>query len=295
MLSKENISPFIIGTMRLGKWGSNLSTKEYERFIEGCLDLGLIDFDHADIYGHYTTETEFGTVLKDRSDLRKKMRITTKCGIKLTSENRPQHNIKSYDLSAKHIRDSVEISLKELSTDYLDVLLLHRPDYLFDPNEIAEVFSDLKKEGKVLSFGVSNFSPSQFDLLNAYTPLITNQVQISLLHRNSFEDGTLDQCQKLGIIPCAWSPLGGGELFKETTDKSILRIQKTLKKLSKKYNLTEDQLLYVWLRKHPAGIIPVLGTSKLERIITAQKSLNTSLSHEEWYMLWESALGREVD
>ncbi len=294
-LKKDNISPYIIGTMRLGTWGSNLSTPEYENFIESCLDLGLIDFDHADIYGHYTTEEDFGNVLKSRKDLRQKIRITTKCGIKLVSENRPNHLIKSYDLTPEHIEVSVEKSLKSLHTDYLDVLLLHRPDYLFDPYEIAEVFSKLKKEGKVLTFGVSNFSPSQFDLLNSLTPLITNQVEISLLHRNAFEDGTLDQCQKLKVIPSAWSPLGGGLLFGDSSDKKIQAIQKVLAGLSEKYNAATDQILYAWLRKHPAGIIPVLGTSKIERIQAAHKALNISLTHEEWYQLWEASLGREID
>lgn len=294
-LTKDSISPYIIGTMRLGTWGSNLSTAEYENFIEGCLDLNLIDFDHADIYGHYTTEDDFGNVLKSRKDLRQKMRITTKCGIKLISENRTEHQIKSYDLTSKHIEASVEKSLKSLSTDYLDVLLLHRPDYLFDPYEIAETFSKLKKEGKVLEFGVSNFSPSQFDVLNSLTPLVTNQVEISLLHRNAFEDGTLDQCQKLKIIPSAWSPLGGGLLFKESSDTKIKAIQSTLATLAKKYDAATDQILYAWLRKHPAGIIPVLGTSKIERIKAAQEALTIELTHEEWYMLWEAALGREID
>lgn len=294
-LTKDSISPYIIGTMRLGTWGSNLSTAEYENFIEGCLDLNLIDFDHADIYGHYTTEDDFGNVLKSRKDLRQKMRITTKCGIKLISENRPEHQIKSYDLTAKHIEASVEKSLKSLNTDYLDVLLLHRPDYLFDSYEIAETFSKLKKEGKVLEFGVSNFSPSQFDVLNSLTPLVTNQVEISLLHRNAFEDGTLDQCQKLKIIPSAWSPLGGGLLFKESSDTKIKAIQSTLATLAKKYGAAADQILYAWLKKHPAGIIPVLGTSKIERIKAAQEALTIELTHEEWYMLWEAALGREID
>ena len=294
-LTKDSISPYIIGTMRLGAWGSNLSTAEYENFIEGCLDLNLIDFDHADIYGHYTTEDDFGNVLKSRKDLRQKMRITTKCGIKLISENRPEHQIKSYDLTAKHIEASVEKSLKSLNTDYLDVLLLHRPDYLFDPYEIAETFSKLKKEGKVLEFGVSNFSPSQFDVLNSLTPLVTNQVEISLLHRNAFEDGTLDQCQKLKVIPSAWSPLGGGLLFKESSDTKIKAIQNTLAILAKKYGAAADQILYAWLKKHPAGIIPVLGTSKIERIKAAQEALSIELTHEEWYMLWEAALGREID
>lgn len=293
--TKDIVSPYIIGTMRLGTWGSNLSTADYERFIEGCMELNLIDFDHADIYGHYTTEEDFGKVLKTRKDLRSKMRITTKCGIKLVSENRSEHGLKSYDLSASHIEASVNKSLASLHTDYLDVLLLHRPDYLFDPHEIAEVFTKLKKEGKVLAFGVSNFSPSQFDLLHSLTPLVTNQVEISLLHRNAFEDGTLDQCQKLKVVPSAWSPLGGGQLFKNSTDSKIKGIQKVLAQLAEKHNAASDQILYAWLRKHPAGIIPVLGTSKIERIRAAHQALKIELTHEEWYMLWEAALGREID
>ncbi|MEM9361665.1 MAG: aldo/keto reductase [Bacteroidota bacterium] len=294
-LTKENIAPFIIGTMRLGTWGSQLSTSEYEKFIEGCLELGLKDFDHADIYGHYTTEEDFGNVLKSRKGLRDKMRITTKCGIKLISENRPNHTIKSYDLSAQHILESVDLSLENLKTDYIDVLLLHRPDYLFNPHEIAEVFEKLKQSGKVLEFGVSNFLPSQFDLLHSVTPLVTNQVEISILHRNAFEDGTLDQCQKHNIIPTAWSPLGGGSLFGKTTSPEMETIKKVLDALGEKHNATHDQILYAWLRKHPAGIIPVLGTSKLERIQTAYKALDITLLREEWYMLWEAALGREID
>ncbi len=293
-LSKENISPFIVGTMRLGSWGSNLSPKAYEAFIEGCLELGLKDFDHADIYGDYTTEADFGNVFKNRSNLRQQLRITTKCGIKLISTNRPDHKVKSYDLSKEHILSSVDISLQNLHTDYIDVLLLHRPDYLLDPSEIAEAFVQLKKEGKVNAFGVSNFTPSQFDLLQNVTPLITNQIEVSLLQRNAFEDGTLDQCQKLNVIPTAWSPLGGGQLFQDSKDAKIIAIRKVLNMLSEKYNLAADQLLYTWLRKHPAGIVPVLGTSKLERIQKACKALEADITKEEWYMLWEAAIGGEV-
>lgn len=280
--------------MRLGKWGSNFSTKEYEEFIESCISLKLIDFDHADIYGDYTTEHEFGQVIKSRPDLRKNLRIITKCGIKMKTANRPEHVVKSYDLSKSHIKKSVEASLKNLHTDFIDLLLLHRPDYLMDPNEIAEAFTELKKEGKVLNFGVSNFTPSQFDLLNSITPLFTNQIEVSLLQRKAFEDGTLDQCMKLGVVPTAWSPLGGGLLFKKAETESNKKIQQVLSMLGKKYELSTDQILYAWLRKHPAGIIPVLGTSKIERIKTAIDVLDVTLSHEEWYMLWEAAIGEEI-
>ncbi|WP_411028957.1 aldo/keto reductase family oxidoreductase [Spongiimicrobium sp. 3-5] len=295
MLNKENISPYIIGTMRLGSWGNKLSTKAYEKFIEQSLDLGLMDFDHADIYGDYTTEGDFGAVLKNRSDLRQKMRIITKCGIKMMAPQRPDHKLKSYDLSKGHILDSVENSLKNLHTDYIDLLLLHRPDYLLNPHEIAETFEKLKKEGKVKHFGVSNFTTSQFNLLNTFTPLVTNQIEVSVLHRNAFADGTLDQCLQLNTIPMAWSPLGGGSLFQKSDKSNVKAIQKTLGQLADKYNLAIDQMLYVWLRKHPSGIIPVLGTSKIERIEAACEALKTTITHEEWYMLWQAAIGKEID
>lgn len=287
-------SPFLIGTMRLGIWGAKMTPTEYERFIDTCVEMGLDEFDHADIYGHYTTESEFGAVLKKRPDLRKKLRITTKCGIKLTSENRPSHKIKSYDSSAKHIIWSTENSLKELGVEQLDVMLLHRPDYLMNPSEIAEAFEQLRAAGKVKYFGVSNFTASQFALLNQYTPLITNQLEISVLHRNAFEDGTLDQLLRERIRPTAWSPFGGGAIFGESEKDEVKRIQKKVKELAERHDCEVDLLLLAWLRKHPAGIVPVLGSTKVERIRGAMDSLGIELSLEEWYEILEAANGVEV-
>lgn len=293
---KANISfcPLIIGTMRLGNWGSNLSTQEVEKFIDACVDMELTDFDHADIYGHYTEEGRFGQVIRRRPDLKTKIQITTKCGIRLITPNRPQHQIKSYDTSREHIIWSAENSLQELGVDVLDVLLIHRPDYLMNPHEIAEAVEQLKSAGKIKTFGVSNFTPSQFDLLNSFTPLITNQVEISLLQRNAFEDGTLDQCLRLGIAPTAWSPFGGGAIFGDSDRPELVRIKPVLAQLCEKYKGTSDQILLAWLRKHPAGIIPVLGSTKIKRIATAKAALDISLSHEDWYKLWEAALGHRV-
>lgn len=293
-LEEYKLAPFMIGTMRMGQWGIRMKESEIEEFIEGCIALGLIDFDHADIYGSYTTEADFGAVLRKRPDLRDQMRITTKCGIKLVSENRPEHRIKSYDLSKDHIKQSVESSLLALHTDYIDTLLLHRPDYLLNPHEIAESFTALKKEGKVKYFGVSNFSVSQFDLLQAIFPLCTHQVEISLLHREAFENGILDQCQKWGIRPTAWSPLGGGILFSPSLDNKINEVQTIIAELGEKYNAQQDQVLLAWLRKHPAAIVPVLGSSQLSRIKNAKDSLKIKLTHEEWYMLWQAAIGTEI-
>ncbi|MGD1957694.1 MAG: aldo/keto reductase family oxidoreductase [Fulvivirga sp.] len=289
-----DFSPLIIGAMRLGKWGVNFNTNEYESFINGCLDLGFDTFDHADIYGDYTTEAEFGAVLKKSPSLRKRIKLITKCGIKMVSPNRPEHKVKSYDLSADHIIKSVEHSLVELSTDHIDLLLLHRPDYLMNPEEIAGGFTKLKSEGKALGFGVSNFSTSQFDLLHKHYPLTTNQIEVSLLQRNAFDDGTLDQCLGLGLKPMAWSPLGGGALFKTSEDEMINRIQKVGNELCDGYNCGLDQLLYAWGLAHPAGIIPVLGTSNLERIGLAKAALEIKISREDWYRLWTAATGNEV-
>lgn len=280
--------------MRLGKWGVGFNTFEYERFIKGCIDLGLNTFDHADIYGDYTTEFEFGEVLKKDASLRKKIKLITKCGIKMPCSNRAEYKVKSYDLGAKHIMASVDDSLSALGTDYVDLLLLHRPDYLMDPAEVAEVFTQLKSTGKVLHFGVSNFSTSQFDLLNQYYPLQTNQVEASLLHRQAFDDGTLDQCLQLGLKPMAWSPLGGGALFQDSGNGTIKRIQQVGQSLCDQYNCHLDQLLYAWVMSHPASIIPVLGTSNIERIQLAKAALDIKLSREDWYRLWTAATGTEV-
>lgn len=292
--SAIEFSPLIIGTMRLGEWGVKMNTSALEIFVEECLALGLNDFDHADIYGHYTTEEDFGKLLKIRPDLRAKIQLTTKCGIKLVTPNRPTHQIKSYDSSKEHILRSAEQSLKALSTDYVDLLLIHRPDFLMDPAAIATAFEQLKSSGKVKHFGVSNFTPSQFDLLNSYFPLVTNQVEISITHLNAFQDGTLDQCLKYKIAPTAWSPLGGGAMFQDSDDQRILRIKKIAGLLADKHEVQIDQILLAWLLKHPSGILPLLGTSKISRVKSALNATTINLSHEEWYMLLEASVGHEV-
>lgn len=288
------ISPLIIGTMRLGAWGEKFDARQWMKFIEQCLEIDLDTFDHADIYGDYTTEEDFGHVLKENPSLRDQMKIITKCGIKKVSENRPSHQIKSYDSSADHIRFSVENSLKYLNTDRIDLLLLHRPDFLMDPDEVADAFAEINKEGKVLEFGVSNFTPSQFDLLHSQYPLVTNQVQVSITHLEPFIDGTLDQALKLKVRPTAWSPLGGGTLFSDNKPDADQRIWETAQPLKSKYDLKLDQLLLAWLLQHPSGIIPVLGTSKIERISSAKKALNVKLDREDWYRLWQASTGEKI-
>ncbi len=290
----SNFSTLIMGTMRLGLWGVNYNTQQWQEFIENCLELGVTTFDHADIYGDYTTEADFGKVLKAQPGLRNQLQIITKCGIRRVCKQRPDHRIKSYDSSKAHIIWSAENSLKELNIDSIDLLLLHRPDWLMQPDEVAEAFHQLQEAGKVKAFGVSNFTPSQFDLLNDRFPLVTNQVEISILHRNSFEDGTLDQCLKHHIRPQAWSPMGGGAIFNKGGNEQVNRIQDVLNPLSAKYNATPDQILLAWLLRHPAGIQPVLGTTKIERVRAAVKALEIQLLQAEWYDLWQAATGKKI-
>ena len=285
------VSRFVLGLWRLAEW--DRSPSELRDYIEACLDLGVTTFDHADIYGDYTCEERFGRALQGHSALRERMQIVTKCGIKLPSENRPAHDVHHYDTSREHIVASAEQSLKALGTDRIDLFLIHRPDPLMDPEEVAEAFSTLHREGKVLHFGVSNFTPSQFELLADWldVPLVTNQVQCSLLHQDPFLDGTFDQCQRQGIAPMAWSPLGGGRLF-DGEGGPLATLRQTMKEIGQAHgHATIAQIAYAWLLRSPADIVPILGTGKIERVQRAVEAASIELSRAEWFRLWEAAGG----
>lgn len=294
MSNKITFSPIIVGAMRLGSWGANLNPTQMENYIDQCLDFGITDFDHADIYGDYTEEAHFGEVIKRRPDLKSKVEVTTKCTIKMITSNRPDNKIKSYDSSKAYIIQSTENSLRELGVDQIKLMLLHRPDYLLEPHEVADAFEQLRSEGKVAYFGVSNYTTSQFDLLNAVTPLVTNQIEFSPTHLNPLDDGTLDQALKLGLQPMIWSPYGGGELFKDSNDDRINSIKKVTGQLGEKYNVGFDQIILAWIAKHPARMVPVIGSSKVERIKRALDALQVELTREEWYEILEAATGHEV-
>jgi predicted oxidoreductase len=289
------LSPVIAGCMKWGQWGAKFSTTEYLRMMEQCILLGVTSFDHADIYGDYTTEEEFGNALKFNPSLRAQMQLITKCGIRRLTPNRPAHKINSYDTSKEHIIRSVENSLHHLYTDHIDILLIHRPDPLMHPAEIAEAFTKLKKEGKVLSFGVSNFTVTQTAMLHSQFPVEYNQIEISILNMEPMHNGQLDQCIELGIIPMAWSPLGGGNIFAHSSeDERIGRIVAAASILAEQYRVGADQILLNWLLKHPSGIIPVLGTSKIERVQKALEAIEIKMTREEWFMLWRASTGTEV-
>ena len=282
----------IIGCMRWGVWGENFTTAQYDTIINQCLEIGLTQFDHADIYGHYTTEADFGLALKGNSSLRGKLQLMTKTGIQMLTPNRPNHAIKSYNTSTKHIKESVETSLKNLHTDYIDTLLIHRPDILLDSIAVAECIAQLKKEGKIKSFGVSNFSTSQVELLAKHTLIEHHQVEISVTHLSAFNDGVLDQCQLKNISAQAWSPLGNG-LFTDKTEKNI-RILSTAEELAAQYATGVNEILLAFLYAHPSNIVPVIGTTQFERIKQAKAAMEIMLSTEDFYKLWCASTGAEV-
>lgn len=286
-------SKLAAGFWRLSEW--NMTTSELIEFIENCLDFGITTFDHADIYGSYQNEAIFGKALKERPDLRSKMELVSKCGICLPVDNRPEYKIQHYNTTAEHIRSSVENSLKVLQTDYLNLILIHRPDPLMDASEMAEIFMTLRKEGKIHHVGVSNFTPSQFQLFQSKLdiPLVTNQVECSLLHLDPIYDGTFDQSQQYNISPMIWSPFAGGKLFTGNS-KRIKRIKKTGKKLCNKYGVDLDQLALAWCMKLPCNPQPVLGTGNKDRIIKAVNALDINLERQDWFRLLQASKGEPV-
>lgn len=288
-------SRIIFGTMKWGEWGWKLRKKAMIQLIEDSIEAGVTTFDHADIYGDYTTEADFGKALKIRPDLRKHIEIITKCGINLITPNRPNHSIKSYSTSKNHIIKSVDNSLKVLNTEYIDLLLIHRPSPLMHPDEIGEAFNQLRARGKVRHFGVSNFTISQFEMLQSRIGLVTNQIEASILHLPPFLDGTLDQCIKKRISPMAWSPLGGGNLFTKQGEIRIERIQKAAQSICNRCDgMGLDQIYLAWLLKHPAKILPILGTARMDRVKAAVAALKIELTDEEWFKLWQASTGKEV-
>lgn len=283
----------IAGSMRWGVWGAQFSTEEYAAIIDACLQNGITSFDHADIYGDYTTEEEFGEVLKGNSSLRMQMQIITKCGIQMIAKARPAHEIKSYNTSRQHIIASAERSLKNFNTDYLDVLLIHRPDPLMHPEEIAAAVTQLKSEGKILHFGVSNFLPYHIDALQKFVKVEYNQTEISILQLQPFTNGILDYCLQHGITPMAWAPLGGG-VFTDELHPRYRAIAEAASILAKKFDTGINEVLIAFLLTHPSGIIPVVGTTKIERLIQAKEANNISLSREDWFLLYTASLGEDV-
>jgi predicted oxidoreductase len=289
-----SLSRIIHGQMRMKDW--KMTPQQLLQLFEELLEMGITTFDHADIYGNYECEAILGDVLSLKKGLRDQIEIVTKCGIKLVSGKYPERKVKIYDYSYEHIIISANNSLKNFRTDHIDLLLLHRPAPFFDPEDAAKAFSVLKKEGKVLHFGVSNFTPAQFETLNAYTEdkLVTNQVEISPYHLEHFENGNMDFFMKEKIRPMAWGPVAGGRLLNPHDEKGQ-RILQVLEQVAAELNVSPvDKVVYAWLLKHPAMIMPVVGTGKIDRIRYAADSLKIQMSLELWYKIFIAALGKEL-
>lgn len=220
----------------------------------------------------------------------------TKCGIKLVSKNRPEHRIKSYDTGRSHVIASVENSLRALRTDYIDLLLIHRPNPLLNPREVNEAFVALHESGKVRHFGVSNFLPFQFEALAAKldVPLVTNQIEYSVMHLDAHADGSLALCQKLDIRPMAWSPLAGGRSFGEDSEQAE-RLRDTLTRIGRELGgAAVDQVAIAWVLMHPAQFVPVLGTGNAARITSAVAALEIELTAEKWFEICQASTGQDV-
>lgn len=282
-------SEIVLGFWRLAEW--NLSEQELQALIDKAVELGVTTFDHADIYGGYTCEELFGKVFKNYST-RNSVEIVTKCGISFPCEKRPHYNSHHYNTTKEHIITSAENSLKMLQTDYIDVLLIHRPDPLMNPESTAEGLTKLKQDGKVKHIGVSNFLPHQFDMLQSKLDfkLITNQIEFSPLYVDPLYDGTVNHCQQHGVIPMAWSPFGGGRIFTEDSEKAN-RVRKELESLAKVKECTIDQIVVAWILNHPAKFAPIIGSGKIERLESAVKGAEIKLSLEEWYSILKAANG----
>jgi predicted oxidoreductase len=286
---QTKLSPIIAGTMNWGIWDKKLNTSEMAHLIQLCVENRITSFDHADIYGGYTTEADFGKAFTQSKIDRKDIQLISKCGIQLTHGR--DNKIKHYNYSKDYIIWSAEHSLKNLQTDYLDVFLLHRPSPLMEADEIAEAIEKLKKEGKIIDFGLSNFTAWQTELIRQKTEISYNQIQFSATNHEAMLDGSFDYMQLHNIRPMSWNPLG--TVFREDIEQTR-RLKKLLAELVKKYHLGSDTILLAWVLKHPANVIPVAGTVNVARIQALMKATELQLEQEDWFAIWTESMGNEV-
>ncbi|WP_338494907.1 aldo/keto reductase family oxidoreductase [Erwinia aphidicola] len=297
MLQRVQIAPqgpvfsrMVMGYWRLMEW--EMTSQQLISFIEQHLECGITTVDHADIYGGYLCEAEFGKALRLQPQLRERLELVTKCGIATTAN--PDHKLGHYITDAAHIIQSADNSLRHFNTDYLDLLLIHRPDPLMDADEVASAFLQLHQSGKVKHFGVSNFTPTQFSLLQSRLPftLVTNQVEISPVYQPLLLDGTLDQCQQLRIKPMAWSCLAGGKMFTGAENQPL---RDELKLIQQETGAeTIEQLIYAWILQLPSQPLPIIGSGKIERVRSSAASAQITLNRQQWFRIRKAALGYDV-
>ncbi|CDZ70077.1 aldo/keto reductase [Neorhizobium galegae] len=283
------LSRLVYGMWRIGD-DADTSPKHVQAKIEACLAQGITTMDQADIYGGYTAEAIFGAALKASPSLRDRIEIVTKCGIVAPAGRHSAVRGKHYDTSAAHITASVEASLRDMATEHIDLLLIHRPDPFMDPDETGPALDALVVSGKVRAVGVSNFRPWDFSLLQSSmeAELVTNQIEVSLVAADAFTNGDLAYLQERGIAPMAWSPLGGGSLFKNESLMSVLE------RIAAEQGVEATAVAVAWLLAHPAAILPVLGTNNLSRIATIADAAKVTIDRQSWFELYTAATGKQV-
>jgi len=289
MQNTTNYSKIIAGTMTWGSWGKQLPTNEMIELINYCLEIGIHTFDHADIYGDYGTEADFGKAFIKSGIARSDIQLITKCGIQMGHCR--NNNVAHYQYDADYIIWSAEQSLKNLQTDYLDLFLLHRPSPLMHPEEILAGIQKLLTDGKIKQFGVSNFTPAQTAMIDTALHVDANQVEFSLTHDNPMYDGTFNDCMANSRMAMSWSPLG--TYFREENEQNH-RIQKVMEDLKEKYNADESQLLLAFIMKHPVGVHPVVGTATKERLKASLEAVNINLELKDWFLLLEASKGEPI-
>ena len=286
------LSQVVMGCMRIVD--SKIREEDLLKNVEACLDMGVTSIDHAPVYGCYTCEKIFGdAVLRKRPELRSKMEIITKTGIVLPG--REGNKTIYYKSTKEEILKEMDESLEKLGTDYVDLLLVHRPDPLADPKETADALETLVKQGKVRQVGVSNFMPSQMTMLQSRLtlPIATNQMELSVKNTENFFNGVVDDAFTRKMPLMAWSPLGGGSVFKGEDEQSV-RLRAVLTEIAQDHCTTMDAIMYAWLFVHPVKIAAITGTMNADRIRTAAEATEISLSYDEWYRILEASRGYSV-
>ncbi len=296
MMERVALGPIEVSRLVYGMWrvgdDADTSPAHIEAKVEACIAQGITTIDQADIYGGYEAEALFGAALRAAPHLRDRLEIVTKCDIVVAAGRHSAARVKHYDTTPDHIRASLDASLTAMATDHVDLLLIHRPDPLMDADATGRCLDDLVATGKVRAVGVSNFRPWDWSLLQSAmdTPLVTNQIEMSLLHAGPLVNGDLAHLQQHKVAPMAWSPLGGGRLLAEAPEALRLRLDA----IGAAQGADWAAIAVAWLLHHPARILPVMGTNSLARIARLSDALRIEMDRQTWFELYSHALGHEV-
>ncbi len=287
------LSPFIWGNMRLFDHKDFHHIQKLTDFLLWLMDQGITSFDSADIYGGFKVEKHFGKAISQLKRNRDNFQLISKCSIQPVCDNRPENKVNHYDTRAEYIRYSVDLILKNLQVDYLDILLLHRPDYLMNAEETADCLDDIKAQGKVKHIGVSNYTNSQIDLLKTYlkSDLITNQIEFSPCHLSPIFDGCFDKAQQLNMAPMVYSPFAGGRVFDSSQNPELVR---QLNEIARKYEVSIEAIVLAWICRMPCYPMPIIGSNKKENIAKSLQAANIQLEIQDWYKILKAAQGTDV-